>query len=100
MVCLGAIHCSLSSKSGKLELPESFAGWAEELGQILLPPEGGVAGAELGTDAQWCQGRLLAEGAAPGPGAEMVALEFQKALQQGRQTDALRFAPDPSGGEK
>ena len=74
------------------ELPETTTGWAEEMGRILLPPEEDVTGADLGADAHWSQGRLLAEGAAPGPGAEMVALEVQKALQLGKQTDALRWA--------
>lgn len=51
---------------------------------------GGGLTAELGGEVQWSQGRLLAEGGALGAGGEGVASEVQKALQLGKQTEALR----------
>jgi len=67
-----------------------MTGWAEDLGQLLVPNLGGGLTAELGGEVQWSQGRLLAEGGALGAGGEGVASEVQKALQLGKQTEALR----------
>jgi hypothetical protein len=67
------------------------AGWTEELGRLLLPSmNGGAEGLGLEGGSQWNQGRLLADGAGPDVGSESAAFEVQKALQLGKQIEALK----------